>query len=463
MNINTYSKYSLAALGALSLNSHSAFSKDPQKPNIIVIFCDDLGYGDLSCYGHPTIHTPNIDRMAAEGQKWTSFYVSSSVSSPSRAGLLTGRSGVRTGLYGDKLGVFFPHSAKGFSDSGEKTIASKLQQGGYTTALIGKWHLGHREKDMPWNFGFERFWGTPFSNDMSRKEQLLMNPRSGYNHRLPIYDQDSIVEWEPDQNYFTQRITQKSIEFIEQNRRDPFFLYIAQPMPHLPVYASPDFRGKSPRGLYGDSVEELDWSVGEILKALKENKLDKNTLVIFTSDNGPWLECGHDGGSAGHLRKGKGTPYEGGFRVPCVMWGEMLEPAVIRDMASTLDLFPTFVEMAGMELDGGIVYDGESLMEVFTKAKDGPREEFFYYIGSTLCAYRKGEYKIHVKANPSGYATKAERENFTLQLYNIDYDPEERYNIAEANPQIVEQMLEDIKQHQRHMPVALSVFDSVVQ
>ncbi|MDR0506984.1 MAG: sulfatase-like hydrolase/transferase, partial [Dysgonamonadaceae bacterium] len=235
-------------------------AKTPDKPNFIIINCDDLGYGDLSCFGHPSIFTPNLDRMAIEGQKWTSFYVSAAVSSPSRAGLLTGRLGVRTGMYGNEKEVLFPDSPEGLPEN-ERTIASLLKEAGYTSACVGKWHLGHTDKSMPWNHGFDYFYGIPFSNDMSRKEQQKTgNPN--YRFELPFYNQQQVVELEPDQTLLTKRLTEYAVSFIEKEKEHPFFLYLAHPMPHVPLYASGEFQHKSLRGLYGDVVEEIDWSVG---------------------------------------------------------------------------------------------------------------------------------------------------------------------------------------------------------
>ncbi len=243
------------------LVSYNAVAKvtpeiEKDKPNFIVIFCDDLGYGDLSCFGHPTIKTPSLDKMASEGQKWTNFYVSASVSSPSRAGLLTGRLGVRTGMYGDNKVVLYPNSPQGLPES-ELTIASLLKQSGYATACVGKWHLGHKEPYLPLNHGFDYFYGIPFSNDMSRNEQKLKgNPN--YKFELPFYNQLQIIETEPDQTQLTKRLTEYAVSFIEQHTEDPFFLYLAHPMPHIPLYSSSSFEGKSVRGKYGDAVEEID-------------------------------------------------------------------------------------------------------------------------------------------------------------------------------------------------------------
>lgn len=340
----------------------AGIASTPTKPNIIIINCDDMGYGDLSCFGSPTTKTPNLDKMALEGQKWSSFYVSASVSSPSRAGLLTGRLGVRTGMYGDKKGVLFPDSPGGMPAE-EQTIPELLKQAGYTTACIGKWHLGHLPQYMPLQHGFDYFYGMPFSNDMSRKEQMKLGNKN-YPYELVVYEQEKEVEREPDQTQLTKRLTEVATRYIRSHQKHPFFLYLAHPMPHFPVYASSRFQGTSDRGEYGDAIEELDWSVGEILQTLRQLGLDQNTWVVFTSDNGPWLPYKQAGGSAGPLRDGKNSHCEGGFRVPCIMWGGMVKPGHITQMGSTLDLLPTCCEMAGIDLPAGVELDGVSLLNV---------------------------------------------------------------------------------------------------
>ena len=441
--------------GVLTVHAASENSKAEQ-PNFIIINCDDLGFGDLACFGHPTIKTPHLDQMAAEGQKWSSFYVSASVSSPGRAGLLTGRLGVRTGMYGDKRRVLFPNSPKGLPQS-EVTIAKLLQTNGYNTACIGKWHVGHKPESMPLQHGFDYFYGSPFSNDMSKKEQAKIGNKN-YPFEYPIYDQEKIVETDPDQTQITKRLMQKTISYIETNKEKPFFIYLAQPMPHFPVYASKEFQGKSARGLYGDCVEELDWSVGEILKTLKENNLDKNTLVIFTSDNGPWLSYKELGGSAGHLREGKASICEGGFRVPCIMWGGMVEPAHITDMGSTLDFLPTFCEMANIDLPTDRTYDGVSLNNVITHNDPSNRELFYFYRGSDLYAMRKGDYKIFFSYK-SGYGSDAKKVYDVPHLYNIAHDPEERYNIANKHMDVVNELKAHAKDYLENTKKAPALFD----
>ncbi len=456
------SKYTLSLIGGL-ISSCMTYGiaqvvGHPLKPNIIVINCDDMGYGDLSCFGNPTIKTPNLDRMAMEGQKWSSFYVSASVSSPSRAGLLTGRLGVRTGMYGDRKGVLFPNSPGGLPAE-EWTIAELLKQAGYKTACIGKWHLGHLPEYMPLRHGFDYFYGFPYSNDMSRKEQIKMGNEK-YPYEYVLYEQEKEIIREPDQYNLTQLVTLAAVRYIKSSTDAPFFLYLAHPMPHVPVYASADFRGKSERGRYGDAIEELDWSVGEIFQVLKEKGLEKNTLVIFTSDNGPWLSYKQLGGSAGPLKDGKSSAFEGGFRVPCIMWGSMVEPGQITDMASTLDLLPTFCELAGVSLPSDRIYDGVSLVDVLKYKTSCKREIFYFYQGSDLYAIRKGKYKVHFFFKPAyGPGDKVVYEKPVL--YDLGSDPGEMYDISNQYPDIVEELKKLANVHKTSFTIAESIFDKM--
>ena len=432
-------------------------AQQAEKPNLIIIYCDDMGYGDLSCFGNPTIKTPNLDRMALEGQKWTSFYVSASVSSPSRAGLLTGRMGVRTGMYGNQRGVLFPNSPGGLP-SEETTIAEMLQSAGYQTACIGKWHVGHKDEYLPLNHGFEYFFGSPFSNDMSRKEQVKCG-NMNYPHEYIIYKQDKIVYREPDQTDLTKLFTTEAVNYINKHHQNPFFLYLAHPMPHFPVYASQAFQGKSERGKYGDTIEELDWSVGEILSTLKRNGIDQNTYVVFTSDNGPWLPYKQEAGTAGPLRDGKNSHYEGGFRVPCIVWGNGIDPGTITSMGSTLDIIPTFCDLLGLPLPSDRVYDGVSLLPVLTDhTAKSPRQTFFFYRGSLLYAVRKGNYKLHFMDRES-YGSKHVTVYEKPVLYDLGSDPEERFNIADKFPEMVNELKELAKEHQNSFTPAKPIFD----
>lgn len=424
--------------------------KADKKPNIIIVFCDDLGYGDLGTFGHPSIRTPNLDKLAAEGQKWTNFYAAASVCTPSRAGILTGRLPIRSGMCSDKRRVLFPDSAGGLPET-EITIAAALKKVGYKNACIGKWHLGHLNKYLPTNHGFDYYFGIPYSNDMdaikgtTRKEQ--MDPRTEY-FNVPLMRNEKIIERPADQNSITKRYTEEAVKYIRQNKDQPFFIYLAHNLPHIPLFASSNFKNSSKRGLYGDVIEEIDFGVGEIIKTLKETKLDKNTLVIFTSDNGPWLAYNQHGGSAGLLRNGKGTTWEGGMREPTIFWyPAKIKPAVITGMGSTLDLFSTVCNLAGAEVPADRIMDSFNLLPTLFEGKPSPRNLFFYYRGTEIFAVRKGDYKAHLITE--GAYTK--NNNKTVHnpplLYHIQNDPSEKYNISDQHPEIIEDILKDLVEH----------------
>ena len=448
----TKNAITLSLLSSLTL---AAYAENKDKPNFIVIFCDDLGYGDLACFGHPTIKTPNLDKMSINGQKWSSFYVSASVSSPSRSGLMTGKLGARTGMYGNHKRVLFPDSPKGLPQT-EQSIATKLKTADYTTACVGKWHIGHRVEDMPMSHGFDYFYGIPYSNDMSKKEQALLGNKN-YPYTLPFYNQKEIIEYDIDQSQLTKRLTKYATSFIKEHKKEPFFLYLAHSMPHVPVYASEEFKGKSKAGIYGDAVEELDWSVGEIIKSLEQNGLDDNTIVVFSSDNGPWLSYRQNGGSAGLLRDGKGSTYEGGFRVPTIIWGADIVPNHITQMGSTLDLLPTFCEYAGVDVDTKEL-DGVSLKQVFDGEDVEPREEFFFYRGGEIYAVRKGKYKMH-RYVQAAYGQPKKTVLETPVLYDLDVDASEKYDIAEGNLEVVRELTALIEQREQDYPAAPAIFD----
>src|SRR6185295_17361509 len=290
-----------------------------EKPNIVVVFVDDMGYGDMGCAGHPTIRTPNLDRMAAEGMRFTDFYVAAPVCTPSRAALLTGRYAVRSGMASDKRRVLFPNSAGGLPD-GEITIAEGLKSRGYATAMVGKWHLGHLPQYLPTRQGFESWFGLPYSNDMDRLPAPKPGEPKWTQYNVPLMRNEEIVERPADQTTLTRRYTEEALKIIKSNREKPFFLYLAHAMPHVPLFAGEAFAGKSARGLYGDVIEEIDWSVGQVLAAIRAEGIEKKTLVVFSSDNGPWLIMKENGGSAGLLQEGKGSTWEGGMREPALFW-----------------------------------------------------------------------------------------------------------------------------------------------
>lgn len=420
-------------------------------PNFIIILTDDQGYGDLGCYGHPTISTPNIDQMAREGQRWTSFYSAANVCTPSRAGLLTGRLPIRSGMTSEKRWVLFPDSDGGIPQS-EVTIAELLKEAGYRTGAIGKWHLGHLPQYLPTSNGFDSYFGIPYSNDMDRigegpGRMIVMNP-TVENFNVPLMRNEEIVERPANQHTITRRYTEEAIKFISEHKREPFFLYVAHNLPHVPLFVSDDFSGHSARGLYGDVIEEIDWSVGQILEALKREKLDKNTVVVFTSDNGPWVTYNEQGGSAGLLFGAKGTSYEGGQRVPGIFWGPgTVRPGTVSEVGCSLDLLPTIAAMAGTWMPADRTYDGYDLTPVLTGTGPSPRKEMLYYHNTRIFAVRKGDYKLHFFSNnPAGYPHRMVKLD-TLRLYNVAHDPSEQWDIAEKHPAIVAEIQELVERH----------------
>ncbi|MHA8099332.1 sulfatase family protein [Aquirufa aurantiipilula] len=437
----------------LVLLSFQAISKPikNRKPNFIIIYTDDLGYGDIGTFGNPVIQTPNLDRMASEGQKWTNFYVASNVCTPSRAALMTGKLPVRIGMESYKRRVLFPDSKGGLPES-ELTIAEILKMNNYQTALVGKWHLGHLPQFAPNNNGFDYYFGIPYSNDMDRAKGLtyesMFNPKiEDYN--VPLMRNSEIIERPADQNKITKRYTEESISFIKKNKDKPFFLYLAHSMPHMPLFAGKDFKGKSKRGLYGDVIEELDWSVGQVLKSLKDLHIDENTYVIFTSDNGPWKLFKEQGGSSGLLFGAKGTSYEGGMRVPFIIWSpKNLQPKVEMKMGSTLDLLPTLCSIANISIPTSVVTDGYDLSPLMVHNKDiNPRNEMFFYHATDLFAARLGDYKLYyLKNNPIGYPEKIEKLEKPV-LFNLSLDPSEQFDIASKNEKIISEINELVIKH----------------
>ena len=430
-------------------------------PNFIIIFADDLGYGDLGVYGHPTIRTPNLDNMALEGQKWTNFYVAASVCTPSRAGLLTGRLPVRSGMCSDKSRVLFPNSLHGLPAE-EITLAEQLKPAGYATACIGKWHLGHRPEYLPTNNGFDYYYGIPYSNDMDKVPDMeyadfWQQPEDSIKPRdfnVPLMRNTEVIEQPAQQKTITQRYTQEAISFIKENKDQPFFVYLAHNLPHVPLFASQDFRGTSERGLYGDVVEEIDHGVGQILATLREEGLADNTIVVFTSDNGPWLSFKTHGGSAGLLYAGKGTTWEGGMREPCIFWSPAkIQPAVVTDLGSTLDLFTTFSQLAGVLLPQDRVMDGVDLSGTLLRQEASPRENMLYYRGPTLYAARLGDYKAHF-ITEGAYGMFGEKKALDSPLlYNLSKDPAEQFDVAAEHPEVLQQINQMIKEHRANLVV----------
>lgn len=435
MSIKTISVLVLTIVFTLT-SCKSALKNNADKPtNFVIIYTDDLGYGDLSCYGAEGYKTPNLDTMADEGMRFTDFSVSNSICTPSRAGLLTGRYAQR---WGYTEGVFWPHSKDGMPEN-EVTIAELLKEKGYETGLVGKWHLGHQKEFAPTSQGFDMYYGIPYSNDMwhdpeaplspnvvfneglSIEDYKASNPRKKFRHKVPIVEGDEVIEWPVDQTLLTQKYTNRAKEFIANNKEKPFLLYLAHSMPHIPLYASKQFSGKTERGLFGDVLEEIDWSVGEILKELKAQGLDKNTLVIFTSDNGPWISKQPNAGTAGVLRDGKFSPYEGGSRMPCIAWQPGFVPSgvVSNAQVSTLDILPTIASLVGANIPADRKIDGLNMTNILTGKSKEIERDYFIYNGNK--AIRIGDWK---------YVKNKNKE----ELFNLSEDVSESKNLIKEYP-----------------------------
>ena len=436
---------------------NSLFSKPP---NFIIIFTDDQGFEDIGCFGSPKIKTPNLDKLAAEGRKFTSFYSANSVCSPSRASLLTGCYPVRISI----PGVLFPRHEIGLNPD-EITIADLLKSKGYATSCIGKWHIGHKPKFLPTRQGFDSYYGIPYSNDMTIDPEANLAAdiklREGFtldrirNEKpkkdfVPLMRNEEVIEYPCDQTTLTQRYTEEAVKFIEENKNKPFFLYLPHTMPHIPLFASEKFKGKSERGLYGDTIEEIDWSVGEIMKSLRDNNLDKNTLVIYTSDNGPWKLKGGRGGSAHPLRGFKFQTYEGGMRVPCIMhWkGKVPAGSSCDEIAATIDLLPTIAGLSGAEMPNDRTIDGKDIWPLIAgkKGAQTPHKIYFFYKGNKLESARQGKWKLR----------RSGKNSQPVELYDLASDISESKNLAKENEILVNEMIkkmnlfdEKLKKNQR--------------
>lgn len=428
-----------------------------EKPNVIIIFADDMGYSDLSSYGSVAYQTPNIDRLAAGGARFTDFYVSQPICTASRASLMTGAYANRIGLNG-ALG---PNTGIGIHPD-ETTLGELFQRNGYRTALFGKWHLGKFPEFFPTRHGFDEFYGIPYSNDMWPFHPE--NPEAWPD--LPLYDGQAIIGYNTDQSRFTTDLTQRSIKFIKSavNDKAPFFLYLPHPMPHVPLFVSEERANKSGAGLLGDVVNEIDWSVGEIMQTLEDLGIEENTFLMFTSDNGPWLSYGSHAGSAYPLREGKGTVFEGGVRVPFIVrWPQFIPPqTVVKAPAMTIDIFPTFAELLGDDR-GSLPIDGVSIWKLLTNQIDSPVQEayYFYYNDNELQAIRSGEWKLHFPhtyrtmiGQTSGADGRPGSYNYEvstgLELYNLTDDVAEQHNVTIEYPEIVNRLtkLANLKRRQ---------------
>lgn len=460
----------LFLLASLSFGSLASAAENPS-PNIVIIYADDLGYGDLGCYGHPSIRTPHLDRMAAEGMRFTDFYSAAEVCTPSRAALLTGRYPIRSGMCHEQFRVLRNRSLGHLPDS-EVTLAELLKERGYATGIIGKWHLGvwsNNPDGHPSRHGFDFHFGLPHSNDMDpspaappRATSRLDQQAAWWNS--PLYRGTELVERPADQTTLTRRYTDEAVKFIRANRERPFFLYFAHSFPHVPLFASERFFGKSPAGLYGDVIEEIDASVGEVLDTVRDAGLDKNTLVVFSSDNGPWLIMGLAGGCAGLLRDGKGSTWEGGMRVPGIAWwpGRVPAGAVQREVATTMDLFATCAKLAGTSPPQDRPIDGLDISPLLFGTGVVPRDAFLYYRGATLYAARVGPWKAHYITR-AAYGAGQPESHDPPQLYHLGRDPGERFDVAAENPDVVAHIAAAVERHRASVQSAPSQLIEITQ
>lgn len=428
-------KHLLRILFTLSLAALVAPCFADTKPNIVIIFIDDMGYGDIGPFGATKQKTPHLDRMAKEGIKFTSFYAAP-VCSVSRAQLLTGCYGVRVSV----PGVYPPASKFGLNPA-EFTIAERLQEHGYATMCVGKWHVGDQPEFLPMKQGFDHYFGLPYSNDMQKK-----STQTG-EKVVPLVRDDTVLELinEDGQNRIVERYTDAALQFIRDNKDRPFFLYLPHTAVHTPIHPGKAFAGKSSNDRYGDWVEEVDWSVGRVLDTLRELKLDNNTLVVFTSDNGPWLIKGADGGSAGPLRGGKGSTWEGGVREPTLAWwpGKIAPGTVCDAVAGTIDLLPTAVALAGGTVPAKPKIDGRDISPLlFGKSTQSQREAHYYFSGYNLQAVRQGPWKLAIapQNETMGKGVLPDASGTAPRLYNLDTDIGERANVAAKHPDIVSKL-----------------------
>ena len=416
-------------------------AKDATPPNFVVIMCDDLGYSDIGSFGAQGFETPNLDRLAREGRRFTNFYCAQPVCSSSRAALLTGCYPNRIGI----VGALNPKDRHGISDR-EMTIGNVLKARGYATAIFGKWHLGYQPQFLPTRHGFDEYFGIPFSNDMGSPDATHKFPN------VPLIEGEKEIERGPDQSQLTTRYTEHAVDFIDRKHDLPFFLYVAQTMPHVPLYVSDKFKGKAASGLFGDVVMEIDWSVGQILDALDRYKLAERTLVIFTSDNGPWLVYGNHGGSARPLREGKLNVFEGGVREPTLMrWtGHIPADTTCDEPVMNINLLPTIAHLAGAEAPTDRVIDGRDIWPLMAgeAGAKSPHEVLYFYWLEGLQALRAGRWKLQlphgyqhvVEPGRDGRPGKQEPRREELSLYDLETDPGETTNVAADHPDVVAEL-----------------------
>jgi len=436
-------RFAVVAVLLAAAFSGQAQSSRSDRPNIVLIFCDDLAYSDLGCYGNAHAKTPKLDRMAREGTRFTDFYVGQPVCSASRAALMTGCYPNRVSIQG----ALAPKS-KIALNTNEMTVAELLKTRGYATAIYGKWHLGHTPEFLPTRQGFDDYFGLPYSNDM-----WPTHPTSGTNFPpLPLIEGEKTIQYMPDQTQLTSWYTERAVKFIEKNKERPFFLYVPHNMPHVPLHVSDRHKGKSGYGLYGDVIMEIDWSVGEILAALARNGLDNNTLVIFSSDNGPWLEYGDHAGSALPLREGKMTSFEGGLREPFIARWPTRVPAgrTSHELITAMDFLPTVARLAGADVPTDRIIDGKDIWPLLfgQPGAKSPHEAFFYYWGERLEAVRNGKWKLHLgheyhhpePPGSGGKPGKMSKRKIGLELFDLENDPSETNNVAEKYPTVVQRL-----------------------
>lgn len=423
-----------------SMSAASLGGVRPEKPNFIVIFCDDMGYGDIGPFGSKLNRTPQLDRMAAEGLRLTSFYVTCSVCTPSRSSLMTGCYAQRVDMHADhnNLCVLFPGGKKGLNPS-EVTIAEVLKTQGYATACIGKWHMGDQPEYLPTRQGFDGYFGIPYSNDMGGRKDGSRPP-------LPLMRNEHVIEAPVEQSTLTQRYTEEAVNFIKEHQDESFFIYLPHTFPHVPLFAGKRFKGKSGNGLYGDVIEELDASTGVILETLRQLDLERRTMVVFTSDNGA---TGGKGRSNGPLRGTKGTTWEGGMREPCVVWwpGQIPAGSVSDELTSTLDLLPTLASLSGADVPSDRMLDGFNIWPILNRPVDSvsPRDYFYYYQMDQLQALRDDRWKIHLPLVPKQLNWGKPEPESPLMLFDLKSDIGETTNVAPDHPEVVERMFRQVQ------------------